>query len=161
MTWSIPCHIFIGFHLLILFRDPTGRFQKIAQYVLFSFLSGLGLTAHGNSAQWGALQMKTRELPELGPATRPLKQYFIFGASNSIVSIQYNSSQSIFHSHRKLCTVGRTFWRNQETNMENYWAGSEQTDKHDEMMGYLADSKTRSLSSYNYTASFPRHYWQP
>ena len=48
MVYSMSHLYWIPF--LIPFRNPTGRLQKIAQYVLFSFLSSLGLTAHGNSA---------------------------------------------------------------------------------------------------------------
>lgn len=48
-----------------------------------------------------------------------------------------------------------SFWGAQETNVENTWIGGEQTDKQDEMMGYHAGSRTRSLSRRDDTGIFP------
>lgn len=104
--------------------------------------------------------MKAMLTPRAG-TNEIMKRSFLSGASHSTVPTWKSSSQPVFDSHRKLCTVGRSLWGSQETNRENKLAGSEQTAKQDEMMGYRADSKTRSLSRYNYTASSPRHDWQP
>lgn len=156
VTWTIWYHIFTSFHFPVPFRNPTDNFPEDCS-ICATYLpkANLHLTVQWELRIIRGSPNESEVTPRASTSNQIMKGSFLSGVCGSSVPAQKNSSQPIFDSHRKPCTVGRSFWGTQETNVENNWAGSEQTDEQDEKMGYRAGSKTRSISRCNDTGIFP------